>query len=126
MNQQRRVLVVDDDRDLLLGMRVRLSAAGYDVVTAEDGPKALHTAHELKPAAILMDNYMPGMDGVDVLEQLHGDPETQSIPVIMLSASVRDQQKALQRGARYFLQKPCESATVVAALSDVVGEDGRQ
>ena len=116
------VLVVDDDRELVRGLSLRLHAAGYDVFTAKDGKAAIHSAIEHHPNAILMDNYMPGMDGIHAMDRLGEHPDTKDIPIIMLSASIRDQQKALQQGAKLFFQKPCNHNTIVAALGDVINQ----
>jgi len=114
------VLVVDDDRELVRGLSLRLHAAGYDVFTAKDGNAAITSAIEHHPNAILMDNFMPGMDGIHAMDRLGEHPATKDIPIIMLSASIRDQQKALQQGARFFFQKPCNHHTIVAALGDII------
>jgi CheY-like chemotaxis protein len=123
--QAPRILVVEDDRELLQGLELRLHAAGYDVITATDGRSAIDSAIEHHPHAILMDNYMPGMDGLKAMGHLGELPDTKDIPIIMLSASVRDQQKALRQGARFFLQKPCSATTIVAALDDLIKEPAR-
>ncbi|MEE8452148.1 MAG: response regulator [Thermoguttaceae bacterium] len=115
-----RVLVVDDDREMLCGLDIRLTANGFEVFTATNGRTGVDSAIKNHPDAILMDNYMPVMDGLEALSRLHTNRETTDIPVIMLSASLRDQHKALEQGARFFLQKPCDAVTVVAALNEVI------
>ena len=115
-----RILVADDDREMLRGLELRLRSSGYEVLTAADGESAVRMAVRHLPDAILMDNYMPGMDGVDALSRLADMPDTRPIPVIILSASGRDRKKALDGGARFFLQKPCDIGTISAALQQVV------
>ena len=117
-----RILLVDDDHELVRGLRIRLRAAGYEVLTAFDGQSAVDSAIEHRPEAILMDNYMPGIDGLGAMEELRRHPETMDLPVIMLSASARDQQKALKQGACFFLQKPCDVTTITGALREVIAE----
>ena len=119
-----RVLVVDDDREMLCGLGIRLKANGFEVFTAANGRTGVDSAIKNHPDAILMDNYMPVMDGLEALNRLHANRETTNIPVIMLSASLRDQHKALEQGARFFLQKPCDAVTVVAALNEVIAPVG--
>jgi len=114
------VLVVDDDREMLRGLSLRLEATGYEVLTACDGAEAIRLAGEHHPDAILMDNYMPVMDGLEALIRLGEQPDTTDIPVIMISASRRDERKALQHGARFFLQKPCALNILISALKDVI------
>jgi signal transduction histidine kinase len=115
------VLVVDDDREMLCGLGLRLTAAGFAVVTATDGRSAIESAIKHHPDAILMDNYMPVMDGLEALNQLGKNPSTTDIPVVMISASLRDRSKALVEGARFFLHKPFDANTMVTALHKVIG-----
>ena len=115
-----RILVVDDDSELTRGLGIRLQAAGYEVMTANDGKSGLAAAVNSHPDAILMDNYMPGLGGIEVLKRLRQNPDTNDIPVIMLSGGIQEQQLALKGGARYFLHKPCDPKTVAAAIRDVI------
>jgi len=117
-----RILVVDDDTEMLRGLEIRLTAAGFEVITALNGETAIRAAGEHHPDAILMDNYMPVLGGLDALARLAEQPRTKDIPVVMISASLRDQQKAMERGARCFLQKPCEVQTIVDALRKVIAQ----
>lgn len=116
------VLAVDDDTELLHGMTVRLKAGGYRVLTAVNGRLALESAIENRPDAILMDNYMPEMNGLEALIKMAANPETSGIPVIMVSASLRDHDVALEEGARYFFQKPCPPQTILSALEEVINQ----
>ena len=81
-----RILVVDDDPTNLEVLRVRLSAQGYEVVTAVDGEDALRRARELKPDLVLLDVMMPNLDGISVLKELKGDITLRYIPVILVTA----------------------------------------
>jgi signal transduction histidine kinase/ActR/RegA family two-component response regulator len=114
-----KLLLVDDDRDIVRGLKVRLQAAGYDVATAHDGVSGYQAALQIRPDAMILDMRMPGMNGLGVMSQLRERPETQNIPVIVLSASLRDQQPALEMGARCFLNKPCDPQTLMAVLQTV-------
>ncbi len=121
-----RVLVVDDDNELTRGLGIRLQAAGYEVMTANDGRSGLAAAENSHPDAILMDNYMPDLGGIEVLSRLRQNPDTNDIPVIMLSGGIHEQQLALKRGARYFLHKPCDPKTVAAAIHDVISKSSKK
>jgi len=112
----RKVLVVDDDRDVVVGLTERLEAAGYDVITANDGAQGLAMALEQEPDAIVLDVRMPIMDGMATLEELRKHAETLQTPIVMLSASVRDQQRALDQGVSFFISKPYDAQTVISAL----------
>ena len=112
----RRVLVVDDELEVAGALESRLSASGYEVSMAHDGVAGLQAVQENKPHAILLDIRMPGMDGLTVLNRLKSNAETASTPVIVLSASLHDKQVVLDNGASYFIQKPFESNSLLAAL----------
>ena len=95
-----RILVVDDDPTNLEVLRVRLSAQGYEVVTAVDGEDALRRARELKPDLVLLDVIMPKLDGISVLKELKGDITLGYIPVILVTAKAdtRDIVRGLEAG----------------------------
>ncbi len=82
----RRILVVDDEVQLVEMLKMRLEAEGYEVSTASDGEEALGKAKDLKPDLIVLDIMMPKMDGFEVLRRLRADLETQHTPVVMLTA----------------------------------------
>jgi signal transduction histidine kinase len=123
----RQVLIVDDDYEVAEALGVRLSGAGYRVLTAHDGQEGIESAVLHRPDAVLMDIRMPVKDGMTALSELRTHPDTKSLPIIMLSASVRDQQAALDYGARFFIQKPYDAQTVLSALeaSMETREEGR-
>ncbi|HEX5472135.1 MAG TPA: response regulator [Lacipirellulaceae bacterium] len=116
------VLIVDDDREVNQCLSVRLQSAGFEVLSAADGEKGLDSARLDKPDAIVLDVRMPKKDGLTVLRELRADTGTKNIPVVMLSASIRDQQDALQAGANYFVRKPYEAEDVLSAIESSLGE----
>jgi signal transduction histidine kinase len=115
-----KILVTDDDREFVEGLRIRLEAIGCRVVTAYDGPSAVETAASEQPDVILMEHSLAGMNGLEALAELRGGEGTRGIPVVILSASTRERQKALDDGARFYLQKPCRFETVAAALREAM------
>ena len=128
MPDKKRVLIVDDDHDIIQGTDLRLRAAGYETLTASDGEQGVASALTNGPQAILLDVRMPRLDGLGALAQLKQHEETRDIPVVVLSASLRDQRAALDAGARYFLTKPYRSndllLAVQSALADVPSTAG--
>jgi two-component system KDP operon response regulator KdpE len=100
-----RILVVDDDPQLLRALRINLSARGYDVVLAPDGATALTAASRQPPDLVVVDLGLPDVDGVDVVEGLRG---WSTVPVIVLSARDQEQSKvrALDAGADDYVTKP--------------------
>ncbi len=116
----RRVLIVDDEPDIRQGVARWLNAAGYETLIAEDGEKGVQAANFEVPDAILMDVLMPNKDGMQALAELKANAGTVNIPVVMLSASLRDQQRALDAGARFFVQKPYDGKSLISAVRAAV------
>ena len=122
MSDRPTVLVVDDDQDVVKATSLRLRAAGYHIISAFDGGQGVLAAIDQQPDAILLDVRMPRMDGLAALEKLRQCDQTKDIPVVMLSASLVDKQAALDAGARYFLTKPYEGETLLAAVESAITE----
>jgi len=122
MSASRRILLVDDDQDIRLGASLRLQAAGYQPITACNGEEAVMSAVECHPDAIVLDIRMPRMDGLTALSRLRQCDDTKCIPVVMLSASVSDRQASLDAGARFFVDKPYQGKTLLAAVEAAIAE----
>lgn len=120
MLEQLTVLVVDDDAEIVTAATLRLRAAGYLTRSAHDGIAAVALAAECQPNVVLLDVRMPRMDGLTALKELKQRDDTKHIPVVMLSASIVDQQAALDDGARYFLKKPYLADTLLRALASAL------
>ena len=120
-----RILLVDDDNDLVRGASLRLRAAGYDSIEAHDGREGVDSAVREHPDAILLDVRMPNMDGLTALAELQSQESTKHIPIVMLSASIIDQQRALDAGARFFIKKPYQGTSLVAAIQTALAETNR-
>ena len=115
------VLVADDDPDILELVVLRLELSGYRTIAAHDGAQALAAVREQRPTLCILDVQMPKLSGFDVLHSIRADPELEGIPVILLTASVQDQDviKGLESGADDYLRKPfapVDLQTRVAAL----------
>lgn len=124
---ERTILIVDDDEAITFGAELRLQAAGYRTLVAADGDEGIEQAVKHQPDAVLLDVRMPKLDGLSALRTLRDDPNTAHIPVIMLSASLRDKQTALEAGAQFFLTKPYRSHQILEALDAalLIGETAR-
>ncbi len=120
------ILLVDDDHDIVRGTILRLQASGYDVIQAHDGRRGLEMAVREQPDAILLDVRMPKMNGLDTLDELRLCETTKDIPIVMLSASIVDQQRALDAGARFFVRKPYQGKSLVAALQSAMADTSPQ
>ena len=125
MPERARILIVDDDPDIAFGTGLRLRAAGYETLAACDGREGIDCARQTHPDAILLDVRMPRLDGLDALDELKSCRDTQCIPVIMLSASMRDRRSALDHGARFFLNKPFHSSDLLEAVQMALREKSR-
>jgi signal transduction histidine kinase len=110
------ILVVDDDKEVNDCLGLRLAAAGYNVLSAYDGEEGLSAALECHPDAVVLDVRMPKKDGLSMLRELRTEESLRQTPVVMLSASVRDQHRALEAGANYFVAKPYESKDLLSAI----------
>ena len=119
-----KVLVVDDEPDIVLFAQVNLELHGHEVRTAADGEAALAAVEDERPDAMVLDVMMPNLDGWGVLERLkaHADPEVRTIPVVMLTAldTDHDQARGGIEGAVRYLTKPLTPDDLVEALEDVL------
>jgi len=123
MTEKQTILLVDDDRAIREGASLRLRASGYNTLDASDGGQGVAAAIQSRPDAIVMDVRMPRMDGLAALSALQENEATKDIPVVMLSASLMDQQEALDAGARFFLSKPYEGKNFVGAIESALCEN---
>ncbi|RDB42032.1 response regulator [Halomonas sp. DQ26W] len=120
-----KVLVVDDEPNIVLSIEFLMQQAGFDVVTAEDGESALERVAETPPDLILLDISLPGISGFDVLEQLRGDPQHARLPIIMLTAHGREveREKGLALGADDYVTKPFSTQALVEKVKSLLAED---
>ncbi|HZD15433.1 MAG TPA: response regulator [Pseudonocardiaceae bacterium] len=114
-----RVLVVDDDPQILRALKINLTARGYTVLTAPDGTTALHVAAHDHPDVIVLDLGLPDLDGTDVITGLRG---WSTMPIIVLSARTdsSDKVEALDAGADDYVTKPFGMAELLARLRAAV------
>jgi DNA-binding response OmpR family regulator len=123
-----KVLIIDDDKDVLRGLGVRLKANGYNVVFAADGISAISMARKEVPDIIILDIGLPGGDGFSVMERLRSLLPVAHIPIIILTA--RDisgnRERALKAGAQAFLQKPVDNDVLLETIRKVLGNSNGQ
>ncbi len=120
----KRILVVEDDRDLALALTVRLRAAGFEPSVAYDTTSVVPMATRSKPDLILLDISMPGGGGLVAARRLRTLTPLATIPFIVLTASKKPELKeeAMALGATAFFEKPYESAELLVAISSAIGE----
>lgn len=113
-----RILVVDDDMDIVRLVRSYLEKAGYQILTAYDGETALRLLKAEKPQLLILDLMLPDRDGWDVARLVRSDPHLSATPIIMLTARVEDNDKivGLEIGADDYITKPFNPREVVARV----------
>jgi two-component system phosphate regulon response regulator PhoB len=125
-NGSERVLVVDDEPDIVALVAYHLAKAGYRVSTAATGPDALRAAREERPALIVLDLMLPGMSGFDVLEKLRAHDATRDVAVLMLTARKEepDRIRGLTLGADDYLTKPFSPAELTLRVGAILRRVG--
>lgn len=124
-----KIMVVEDDAALREIYSIRITAEGYEVVSASDGEEALAVAVREKPALILADVMMPKISGFDMLDILRNTPETANIKVIMMTALSGDDQRARGESLgcnRYLVKSQVGIEDVVNAIHEVLGDKSSQ
>ncbi len=104
----KRILIAEDEKNVILGVRTCLDAVGYQMEIVEDGEQALDSVRREYPDLILLDLLMPKVDGFEVLKEVKGNEETKHIPIIVLTAKAEeeDRQRAMDLGADDYMTKP--------------------
>jgi two-component system alkaline phosphatase synthesis response regulator PhoP len=117
-----RILVVDDDREIVRLVRAYLEKSGYEVLVAYDGEAALHILRRERPDLVLLDLMLPERDGLDVTRVVRSDAGLAAMPIIMLTARVEDHDKivGLELGADDYVTKPFNPSEVVARVRAVL------
>ena len=120
----KRILIIDDDRDLLQGLRIRLQSYGFDVQLAFDAILGVLLALKIKPDLIILDIGLPGGDGYMTMTRLRSHLPLAHVPIIIITAADASthQDRALKSGAEAFFQKPIDNQQLLAAISSALGE----
>ena len=122
MVANQKILVADDEPDMLDLLSSNLSSAGFKVVTATSGPCALRAVHENSPNLLILDLMLPEMSGLDVCRSLKADALTASIPIIMLTAKAEEVDRivGLELGADDYITKPFSPRELVLRVKNVL------
>jgi len=125
MGEKKRILIVDDERDIVKGLMIRLQGAGYEVVAAFDGAQGVFMAHKEKPDLIILDIRMPAGNGFSVAQRLKGSIHTFTTPVIFLTGSPEKiaEEKAMALGARFYVKKPYDPEELLDAIKRALEKD---
>ena len=116
-----KILVCDDERHIVRLIQVNLERQGWDVVTAYDGKEGLEKVKAEKPDLLVLDVMMPYMDGFEVLKAIRKEPETEKLPVIMLTAKAQDKDvfEGYHYGADMYLTKPFNPRELVTFVKRI-------
>jgi DNA-binding response OmpR family regulator len=123
MANNAKIMIVEDDTDQLIGLKIRLQANHYTVVHAVDAVAAISTARREQPDLILLDLGLPAGDGFTVMERLHDLMDVAHIPIIIVSAREPETyaERAINAGAFAFFQKPADNAELLEAIEHALG-----
>ncbi|MFA5275739.1 MAG: response regulator [Candidatus Omnitrophota bacterium] len=116
----KKILIIDDEEDFCFFLQQNLEAAGnFKVVSSSNGQEGLEMAEKMLPDLILLDIMMPGMDGSDVAAELKNDPRTRDIPVIFLTAIIKEGEIKAAKGfiaGWHYIAKPVEMAKLLTMI----------
>lgn len=119
---RKRILLVDDETELVDMVKMRLEAYNYEVITAYDGQEALDKAHREKPELIILDLMLPKIDGYKVCRMLKFDEKYKHIPIIMFTARAQEEDERLGQevGADAYITKPFEPQVLVGKIKELL------
>ena len=118
MAPKKKILIVDDERDIVKALTIRLQSSGYHTVVAFDGAQGVFMAHKERPHLIILDIRMPAGDGFSVAEKLKESKRMSRIPIIFVTGSPERsaEERARELGARYFIKKPYDPGELLDAV----------
>jgi CheY-like chemotaxis protein len=117
-----RILIVDDDEDMVDVLSIRLNRQGFKMLSANSGKRGLEIARSEHPALVLLDLRLPDVDGFTVCQQLVDDPETCDIPVIIVSGMERPDiiRQSRAAGCQYFVRKPYDPNALLILIQHAI------
>jgi DNA-binding response OmpR family regulator len=116
--KKKKILLVDDERDIITLITPRLIASGYDVITALDGEEALDKAKKEKPDLIILDIMLPKINGYQICDTLKSDLKYKNIPIILFTAKAQDDdiKSGKKVGADAYVTKPFDSTMLMGQI----------
>lgn len=115
-----KILIVEDDPDLLAGLCWMLSKEGFSAIGVEDGRKGLHQAIDDPPDLIIVDIYLPELDGVEMIKLLRKQPDFAAVPIVVLSAYPDDITRAVAAGANSAVSKPVDREVLIRIVRNLL------
>jgi two-component system, OmpR family, KDP operon response regulator KdpE len=122
---RKKILIVEDDGDIAMGLSVRLKANGYDTVCASDAHSGIEVASNERPDLILLDLGLPDDNGFVMMKKMENIPSLSSVPIIVITGRPQEVYKeaTVLAGAKKYLQKPVENEELLAAVREVLRLD---
>lgn len=117
-----KILIADDDSEMLEILSSMLEEEGYVVVRAENGLEAVELARKELPALVMLDIHMPKMDGLTACKEIKSDQVTKGVPVVMLTVegSINEIQQAISYGAKTYITKPSSKAEILKVVKSIL------
>jgi len=117
-----RILIVDDEPNIVLALELLMKREGYEIRTVGDGERAVEAAETFRPDLILLDVMMPRMDGFEVCQRIRADASLKDISIVMLTAKGREveKEKGLALGADLYITKPFSTREVVHKVKEML------
>ena len=121
---KRTIMVVDDNPDIVTIVKTLLEGKGFKVQPASSGQEVFNLLTKKKPTLIILDIMMPQMNGMEVLLRLRRNPDTRSVPVILMTGKVNDEDvyRGYNFGADYYVKKPFDTFNLMAGINLLLGE----
>ena len=118
----KRILIVDDEPNIVLSLEYLMKREGYDVAIAADGEAALEALAQVRPDLVILDVMLPKMDGFDVCRRVRADARLAGLKILMLTAKGRDTEvaKGLDVGADAYVTKPFSTRELVAKIGEML------
>jgi DNA-binding response OmpR family regulator len=123
----RKILIAEDEPNIVISLEFLLKEAGYEVAVARDGSQALRLAGTLRPDLIVLDVMLPALNGFDVCRRLRASREAKHAKVLMLTARGRDSEvaKGIAAGADAYMTKPFATKELVSKVAELLADTGR-
>ena len=120
----KKILIVDDEVNIVISMEFLIKQAGYELDIARDGEEALEKVSSFQPDLILLDVMMPKINGFEVCRRIRSNPDWQNVKVVMLTAKGREVEvtKGLALGADSYIIKPFSTKELMAEVKNILGE----
>lgn len=123
-NDKKRILVIEDEKDMLYGLTLQLEARGYEVISASDGMEGLNKARVKNPDLVILDVMLPKLDGYKICRMLKFDDKHKDIPIILFTARAQDSDKKIggEVCADAYITKPFEPKALLDKIEELISK----